>query len=162
MRRFFAVILGIIAAFVIHSLLLQISISLTLVVNVFSVVVIYAGITQGEIPGAITGMACGLIQDSFSLGVFGVAGIAKTISGYLAGYISRKVNVAPFMRKFLLSALLLFLELVVWSFLYVWIFSERINTGGGIILAQPLVSAVIICFTFVVLPRIKVKIAAKR
>ena len=140
MRRFFAVILGIIAAFVIHSLLLQISISLTLVVNVFSVVVIY----------------------SFSLGVFGVAGIAKTISGYLAGYISRKVNVAPFMRKFLLSALLLFLELVVWSFLYVWIFSERINTGGGIILAQPLVSAVIICFTFVVLPRIKVKIAAKR
>lgn len=162
MRYFFALILGILAAFAIHSLLLHISISLTLVVNVLSVVVIYTGITKGEIPGAITGMACGLIQDSFSLGVFGVAGIAKTISGYLAGYISGKVNVAPYTRKFLLSSLLLFLELAVWSFLYVGIFSERINTGGGIIFFQPLITAAIVCFMFFILPKIKVKLAAKK
>ena len=162
MRRYFAVILGIIAAFIIYSLLSRISLSLTMILNVLSVVVIYTGITQGELSGALTGMACGLIQDSFSVGVFGIAGIAKTITGYLAGYISGKVNVIPFLRKFLLSSFLLFLELAVWSFLYIWIFSEKVNTGGGIIFIQPFVTAAIICITFVIIPKVKVKLIPKR
>ena len=162
MRRFFPLILGIIAAFVIYSLISRISVSLSLLVNVLSAVVIYAGISQGETSGAVTGMACGLIQDSFSVGVFGVAGIAKTIIGYLAGYISGKVNVVPFSRKFLLSSLLLYLELAIWSFLYVWIFSEKINTGRGLIFIQPLLTAFIICFLFIVIPIVKVKLAAKK
>lgn len=162
MRYYFALILGVLASFAVYSLLLHISISFTLAVNVLSVVVIYTGISKGEIPGAITGMACGLIQDSFSLGVFGVAGIAKTITGYLAGYISGKINVAPYARNFLLSAVLLFLELVVWSFLYVWIFSERINTGGGIVFLQPLITAAVVCLVFFILPKIKVKFNAKK
>jgi hypothetical protein len=77
------------------------------------------------------------------MGVFGVAGIAKTIMGYSAGYFSSKVNVTPIRRNFVFVFLLLCVELIIWSFLYSFIFSERVSTGGGLLFFQPLITAVL-------------------
>ena len=89
MRDSLQAALGIFSAFIIYTVLFKISVSLVLMLNTFSVVVIYFAFKKGEVFGAIMGMICGLIQDSFSIGVFGVAGIAKTILGYLAGTLSK-------------------------------------------------------------------------
>jgi hypothetical protein len=77
------------------------------------------------------------------MSVFGVAGIAKTIMGYAAGYFSGKINVTPFRRNFVFVFLLLCVELIIWSFLYSFIFSEKVGTGGNLIFFQPLVTAVL-------------------
>ena len=89
------------AAFVLYSLLGRIDPSLLLVLNTFSLVVIFFSILKGELFGAVLGALCGLLQDSFSLGVFGVAGLSKTLLGFAAGYVSRKMNVVPFFRNFI-------------------------------------------------------------
>jgi rod shape-determining protein MreD len=162
MKHILLLVAGIITAFLIYSLLLQVSISFTLVINVFSVVVIYVAISRGEIYGAFTGMACGLIQDSFAMGVFGVAGIAKTLIGYMAGYFAQKINVTPFTRKFVFSSALLYLELILWSFLYVSIFGERLHISKGLIFLQPLLTALIVCSLFLIAPKIRAKLTLWR
>ena len=136
-------VLSVLAAFLLYSLLAKISVSLLFIFNFFSLVVIYFALEKGEIYGACLGAFCGLLQDSFSMSVFGVAGIAKTIMGYTAGYFSGKINVTPFRRNFVFVFLLLCVELVIWSFLYSFIFSERVSTGGNLIFFQPLVTAVL-------------------
>ncbi|MGB2907493.1 MAG: rod shape-determining protein MreD [Candidatus Aminicenantaceae bacterium] len=134
---------GMAAAFILSSLLGHISSTLILSFNLLSVVVLYAAVRKGEIYGAVTGMLCGLLQDSFSLGVFGVAGIAKTLAGYTAGSVAKKINLASFSRRYSFFALVLILELALWAFLYSSIFSSRIYTAGGLIFIQPFLTALV-------------------
>ncbi|MCK4336652.1 MAG: hypothetical protein KAX11_01830, partial [Candidatus Aminicenantes bacterium] len=103
---------------------------------------------KGETSGAILGMVCGMIQDSFSAGVFGVAGISKTITGFLAGIIAKRINTVLFSRNFIFIFFLSGMELLIWAFLYVFIFSERINTGQGLIFFQPMGTALLGSISF--------------
>lgn len=136
-------VLSVLVAFLLYSLLGKISVSLLFIFNFFSLIVIYFALEKGEIYGACLGAFCGLLQDSFSMSVFGVAGIAKTIIGYSAGYFSGKINVTSIKRNFVFVFLLLCVELIIWSVLYSFIFSERVSTGGGIIFFQPLITAIL-------------------
>ena len=143
MRDYVWALLGIIFAFVLYSLFSKFTPGLNILLNVFCVVVLYFAIRNGEMFGAGLGMCCGLLQDSFSLGVFGVAGIALTLLGYTAGLIAKRINVMSFSRRFLFCAILLAGELLVWSFLYLTIFSERLFTGGGLLFLQPIFTALV-------------------
>jgi rod shape-determining protein MreD len=133
--------LGILAAFVLYTLFGRISAGLLLIFNPFLLVVFYFSLVNGEIFGAVTGTICGLIQDSFSLGIFGVAGLSLTVVGYLTGLISRRINVVPFSRNFFFLLILASVELLVWMALYVFIFAERLSTGGILLFLQPLMMA---------------------
>jgi len=132
---------GMAAAFVLSSLIGRLSPVLVLSFNLLSVVVLYAAVRKGEVYGAVTGMLCGLLQDAFSMGVFGVAGIAKTLAGYTAGSVAKKINIASFSRRYTFFAVVLVLELAVWAFLYTAVFSHRIYTAGGLIFLQPFLTA---------------------
>jgi rod shape-determining protein MreD len=148
MKDFIKVSVGIIIAFLLYTVLNKISPSLVLLFNVLSLLVIYFAVEKDEIFGAGLGAFCGLIQDSFSLGVFGVAGLAKTIAGFTAGYIAKKVDVRPPLRSFIFIFLLISLEFILWALLYSFIFSESINTGGGLVFFQPLSTALVGSFLF--------------
>ena len=143
MKDLVRIILSVLVAFLLYSLLAKISVSLLFLFNLFSLVVIYFALEKDEIYGAVLGAFCGLLQDSFSLSVFGVAGIAKTIMGYSAGYFSGKINVIPVRRNFVFVFFLLCLELLIWAGLYSFIFSEKVSTGRGLLFFQPLVTAVL-------------------
>ncbi len=149
-------------AFVVYSFFMKISTDLITLINIFSIVVIVTSLKKGEIYSAATGMFCGLIHDAFSLGVFGVAGISKTILGFTASYISKKINVAPLIRKFIFVSVLLSFELILWSFLYVFLFSERINLKGGLIFLQPFCTALIISILFPLGRSIKLKMRNRK
>lgn len=143
MRDFLETFLGIIFAVALFSLLSHISIYSIQTINVFSLLVIYMSSTRNEVYGACLGAVCGLIQDSFSLGVFGVAGISKTIMGYLAGFVSKRIDVSSFWRRFLFIFALITIELMFWAFLYSFIYSKALNTGKGVIFLNPLITALI-------------------
>jgi rod shape-determining protein MreD len=143
MKDFFWMALSVIAAFLLYSVLGEISLSLLHLFNFFSLVVIYFAMEKGEIYGACLGAFCGLIQDSFSMGVFGVAGIAKTIMGFLAGYFAGKINVTPLRRAFFFIFILNCVELLIWAGLYTFIFSLKVNTGGGLLFFEPLLTALL-------------------
>ncbi len=143
MRQFLDIAIAIIIAIALFAAFSYLSVYLIQVINVFSLVVIYYASSKGEIQGACLGAVCGLIQDSFSLGVFGVAGIAKTITGFIAGFIAKRINVVPAMRNFVFIFIMIAVELILWASLYSFVYSKGLNTGRGVIFLQPLVTALI-------------------
>lgn len=157
MKDFLETSLGIIIALILFSLLSRLSIHLIQAINVFSLLVIFMSSSRNEVYGACLGAVCGLIQDSFSLGVFGVAGIAKTVMGFLAGLVSKRIDVSSFTRTFLFIFVLITVELMFWAFLYSFIYSKTLNTGRGVIFLQPFITALIGSTLF---PRIRQGLAA--
>jgi rod shape-determining protein MreD len=148
MRDITRISIGLILAVIMYTLLESISFSTVLIFNIFNLVVIYFAMEKGETSGAILGMVCGMIQDSFSAGVFGVAGISKTITGFLAGFVAKRIDIVLFSRNFIFIFFLSGMELIIWAFFYVFIFSERINTGQGLIFLQPMGTALLGSISF--------------
>ncbi len=155
MKEILKIAAATLTAFVLYSLLGRINPSLLVILNTFSLVVIFFAMLKGELFGVLLGAFCGLLQDSFSLGVFGVAGLSKTLLGFAAGYISRKMNVFPFFRNFIFIFILGTGELAVWAFLYALILSKRIITGNALIFFQPLTTAVLGSLIFALARRLK-------
>ena len=118
MRDFIKIGLSIVVVIFLYTSLSKIFPSLIYLFNFFSLVVIYFAIRKEEILGACLGAACGLIQDSLSLGVFGVSGLAKTVTGYLAGYLSKKIDLFSILRIFVFILILVSLEFILWTLVY--------------------------------------------
>lgn len=142
---------SLIAAFLIQAALHSIGAPALLAVSVFTATVIVFAVLKGELPGALMGMACGLVVDSFSLGIFGLAGIANTITGYAAGFISRKINVQAPGRLAVFIGLMGFLDFSLWVFLTAVVFGQGIPWSRGLILIQPLLTAVLGALTFILI-----------
>jgi rod shape-determining protein MreD len=134
---------GILIAFLFYTVFRKISVSLSESLNFFTLAVILIGLVKGEMAGAFVGMACGLIVDSFSLGIFGIAGLVNTLTGYLTGIISRKVNVVPFLRNLVFIGVMASFELILWMGMSALIFAEGINFGKGLIFLQPVFTAIV-------------------
>lgn len=135
--------LGTLVAVVVYSVAGAGAPALLVVFNAFSVVVLYFSVRRGEIFGALLGTMCGLAQDAFSLGVFGVAGLTKTLLGFWTGYISRRIDVAPFSRNALFMLVMAVLEMVVWALLTALVRLKPVNLQGGLLFLQPVVTAVL-------------------
>jgi rod shape-determining protein MreD len=54
-------------------------------VDLVLIVVVFTGLTMGPVAGVLTGTVGGIAQDVLAGGVVGVAGLTKTIVGFLAG-----------------------------------------------------------------------------
>ncbi|MGA2360872.1 MAG: rod shape-determining protein MreD [Candidatus Aminicenantales bacterium] len=145
------------AAFFFYSLLGGFGPSTLFVLNAFSVVVVTFSVGQGEIFGAALGAVCGLIQDSFSLGVFGVAGLTKTLLGFWTGYVSRRMDVTPFFRNVAFLLVMSSLELVLWVLLNALVLREHVDLRHGLIVLQPLVTALLGSFILNVARRIQAR-----
>jgi len=131
------------ASFAFYSLLGGFGPAALLVVNAFSLVVVTFSIGKGEVFGAILGAVCGLLQDSFSLGIFGLAGLTKTLLGFWTGYISRRMDVTPFFRGAAFLLVMSSLELGLWLLLNAFVLGERLDVRYGLVFLQPLVTAVL-------------------
>jgi len=148
---------GIVLAVVLQTVLGKLSASLLIVFNAFSWVVIYFGLTRHEVFGAFMGTACGLLQDSFSMGVFGVGGLTKTLLGFGAGYISRKINVAPVTRTYVFALVIAAVEFLLWKSLVLFLIGERFSVAGGLFLLQPPVTALVVTVAFQVRRRMEAR-----
>jgi rod shape-determining protein MreD len=147
-RDFFESAIELLAVVVLFSLLTKISSEVSRFLNVFNVLVFYFGYKRGEIQGAVMGTVCGLIQDSFSLGIFGLSGISKTLLGYGAGFISKRVNVSNFSRRLVLMLILFSAEMMIWLGLYSLILSEKLYTAKGLFFLQPVGTALLAFLLF--------------
>lgn len=110
-------------------------------INLTSLVVIFYAQKKGEVFGASLGAFGGLLLDSISTGIFGSFGIPKTIVGFLAGYIARKIDVTPYPVILFFYFGLLALELAIWSLLQVFVLSSPLP--GRTIIYQPVLSSLL-------------------
>ncbi|MBM3312355.1 MAG: hypothetical protein FJY80_12710 [Candidatus Aminicenantes bacterium] len=141
MRRAVEVGSATIGAFLAMTLLSKVHFLAGEILNPFVVAVLLIGLTRGEVAGSVAGAVCGLVADSFSLGLFGIAGLALTPMGFGAGFISRKVNVWATGRLVVFFFLLAAGEVVLWAGLTALVFGRAVPWSGGIILAQPAANA---------------------
>jgi rod shape-determining protein MreD len=139
LRAFLATLVGVI----VYSAAGGAAPALLVVFNAFSMVVLFFSVRRGEVFGALLGTMCGLVQDAFTLGVFGVAGLTKTLLGFWTGYVARRIDVAPFARNALFMLVMSVLEMVLWVLLTAVVRPESVNLNGGLLLLQPLVSAIV-------------------
>ena len=149
--------IAVIAAYLVFSLIRPLAGSIDLVVDVFTVAVLLFGTFRGEIPGAVCGAVCGLIVDSFSLGVFGLAGLSLTAGGFLAGYVSRKINILVFYRTFLFFLVLAVGTFAAWAGLTALVGRSPLPWAGGLILLRPAITAVIASLLHEGIRRIKAR-----
>jgi len=152
MKHFLKITIAIISTVVLFSVLTKISPAFTMIFNIFNLLVLYFALEEGEIYGAVMGSVGGLIQDSFSIGVFGIAGTSKTILGFLAGYISRRINVVPRVRRVIFIFVMLLSEVLLWMFLYSFVISEKFYTAKGLFFLQPVCTTAL---AFIVFPLFK-------
>jgi len=157
MRNWIAGGIGIVAAFLVFSLLRPLSTPADLILDVFSVAVLVFGTMEGEVPGAVFGAVCGLIVDAFSLGVFGLAGLSLTPGGFLAGYVSRKINIQPMFRTFLFFTVLALGMFAGWAGLTVLVGRSPLPWSGGLIVLRPIASAVAASVLYEGIRRIKAR-----
>jgi rod shape-determining protein MreD len=142
--------LGTLIAVLVYSLAGAGAPALLVVFNAFTVVVLYFSVRRGEIFGALLGTMCGLAQDAFSLGVFGVGGLTKTLLGFWTGYISRRIDVAPVPRNALFLLVMSVLEMSLWVLLTALVRFRSVNFQGGLLLLQPVVTAILASSLFAV------------
>lgn len=162
MREIFAkdvlrAFLGTLAAVVVYSVAGAGRAELLVVFNAFSVVVLYFSVRRGEVFGALLGTFCGLAQDTFSLGVFGVAGLTKTLLGFWTGYISRRIDVAAPARSALFMLVMSVLEMALWVIITAVVRLASVNWHGGLILLQPLVTAALGTLLFALERRVRAR-----
>jgi rod shape-determining protein MreD len=153
MRSYVRGALGIGLAFGLYTILGRVASPALQLFSVFTLTVIWFGQRHGELFGAIMGSASGLVVDAFSLGVFGVSGLTLTVTGYLAGYVSRKINVLSFLKTFVFLALLTFIESVLWLAMVTLLVSQKAGRTGTILLVRPLVTAAVGAVVFAWLRR---------
>lgn len=116
--------------------------------NFFSIVVILLALRHGEGIGAISGSIAGLIQDSLTLHIFGLAGLTKTGLGFAVGLAYRKLNLAPFINQLLFIFVASSLELLMWAGLSNLIFNFNPPVKLGAFWLQPLTTTIISGFIF--------------
>lgn len=155
LRGFIRTAAAVIIAVLVYTLFAKISPEFAFVLNVFNLTVLYFALQGGEITGACMGTVCGLIQDSFSIGVFGIAGISKTLMGFLAGYIPRKINTVPFVRRLVFFLILLVAELSMWMFLYSFVLSEKFYSANGLYFLEPICTALLALAVFPLIRKLK-------
>jgi rod shape-determining protein MreD len=112
-------------------------------VDLVLVVVVYTALTSGRIAGLLTGSFAGLVQDVLSGGVIGMAGLSKTIVGYLAGIVGTQFIVAHSASRFVVFLLATVLNAVVFMGLYELLGLRQFGSPVGAVFAQGVGNAVV-------------------
>jgi len=147
----------ILAAYLLFALLGPLAAPAAVVVDIFTIAVLLFGTIRGEIPGAVMGAVCGLIVAAFSLGVFGLAGLVLTAAGYLAGYVSRKINIHRWYRMFFFFFVLAALAFAAWAGLTVAVARSPLPWAGGLVLLRPIATAVASALIYEAYRRLKAR-----
>lgn len=87
-------------------------------VDLVLVVVVYNALASERVTGLLTGSFAGLVQDVLSGGVLGMAGLSKTVVGYLAGIVGTQFIVTHSASRFVVFFLATVLNAVIFMGLY--------------------------------------------
>lgn len=154
-RDFLSALAAALAAVALYSLAGSAGRDLLVVFDAFAVIVLVFSVRRGEVFGAVLGTVCGLVQDTFTLGPFGVAGLTKTLLGFWAGFVARRIDIAPFTRNALFTLALSVLEVLLWALVTAVVRTGSVSLHGGLFLLRPVVTAVLVSAFFVLERRVR-------
>ena len=112
-------------------------------VDLVLVVVVYNALASGRVTGLLAGSFAGLVQDVLSGGVLGMAGLSKTVVGYLAGIVGTQFIVAHSASRFVVFFLATVLNAVIFMGLYELLGLRHFGTPFAAVAGQGFGNAVI-------------------
>lgn len=107
------------------------------------VVVLGTGLFFGPTAGLVTGTVAGLCQDALSGGVLGVAGLAKTLTGFLTGVVATQFIVSSLVPRAVVFFAMTWLHGVCFLGLYAMIERHGMGHPWRQLLVQSLLNAAI-------------------
>ncbi len=112
-------------------------------VDLVLVVVVYYALASGRVTGLLTGTVAGLVQDVLSGGVLGMAGLSKTVVGYLAGIVGTQFIVAHSASRFVVFFLATVLNAIIFMGLYELLGLRHFGTPFAAVAGQGVGNAVV-------------------
>lgn len=113
------------------------------VIDLVLVVVVATAVFFGPTAGLVTGTLAGLGQDALSGGVLGVAGLAKTLAGFVAGVVATQFIVSGVIPRGVVFAAMTWLHGVCFLGLYAMIGGHGIGRPWRPLLVQSLLNALL-------------------
>lgn len=121
------------------------------VVDLVLVVVVYNALASERVTGLLTGSFAGLVQDVLSGGVLGMAGLSKTVVGYLAGIVGTQFIVTHSASRFVVFFLATVLNAVIFMGLYELLGLRHFGTPFAAVALQGVGNAVVGVLVFKVI-----------
>jgi rod shape-determining protein MreD len=112
-------------------------------VDLVLVVVVYSALASGRVAGLLTGTFAGLVQDAMSGGVIGMAGLSKTVVGFLAGIVGTQFIVSHSASRFVVFFLATVLNAVIFMGLYELLGLRHFGTPYAEVAGQALANSVV-------------------
>lgn len=142
-RKGFVLVLGLMTAVAFYAFFSWLEPALVLLINTFSILVMLTAVIYGELDGAVMGTCAGLVQDALSYGVFGLSGLSLTVSGFLAGWLSRKFDVRGFYKRAVFLFILSLGQLLIWVTFYFLIFRKSLLYTQPVLYLQPVITGLL-------------------
>lgn len=112
-------------------------------VDLVLVVVVYSALASGRVAGLLTGTFAGLVQDAMSGGVIGMAGLSKTVVGFLAGIVGTQFIVSHSASRFVVFFLATILNAVIFMGLYELLGLRQFGMPVGSVAGQAVGNAIV-------------------
>jgi rod shape-determining protein MreD len=112
-------------------------------IDLVLVVVVYNAISSGRVGGMLTGAFAGLVQDTLSGGVIGMAGLSKTVVGFAAGIVGTQFIVTHSASRFVVFFLATVVNAAIFMGLYELLGLRHFGTPVVAVAGQGLSNAVV-------------------
>ncbi len=143
MTRVMAVGLTIVAALMLQTVVGYQLFGHAIAIDLVLVVVVATAIFFGPTAGLVSGTIAGLCQDALSGGVLGVAGLAKTLVGFVAGVAATQFIVSGVIPRGVVFFAMTWLHGICFLGLYAMIERHGIGSPWRELLVQSLLNAVV-------------------
>jgi rod shape-determining protein MreD len=133
-----AALLAIAVALALQTTLGSLVIRGTAALDLVLIVVVYLSLISGPVSGVLIGSAAGLVQDALSSGIIGIGGLAKTIVGFVAGFLGTQFILTAPLSRFLVFVISTLIHAVVFMGLYTLLEVRRFDDPLGPVVSQAL------------------------
>lgn len=114
-----------------------------LAVDLVLVMTVYTALSSGPVAGIVTGSFAGLVQDALSGGVLGMAGLSKTVVGYLAGVVGAQFILVQMPARFVVFFVSTLLNAALFVGGYEALGLRHFATPWALVVGQALGNAVV-------------------
>lgn len=141
--KLLAALAAIAAALALQTTLAGVVIRGTAALDLVLIVVVYISLMAGPVAGVLVGSLAGLLQDSLTLGVLGIGGLAKTLVGFAAGVLGSQFIVAAPLPRFIVFVLATVLHAAVFMGLYSLLDLRQFPAPYSAVLSQAVANGVL-------------------
>jgi len=113
------------------------------VVDLPLVAVVSCAVIWGRVTGMLAGSLAGVLQDAMSGGIIGMAGLSKTVVGFLAGIASTQFIVAHALSRFVVFFLSTVIDGALFMGLYEWLGLRHFGSPVTTVALQGVTNAVV-------------------